>query len=277
MKDLYAQKSEITEYYVYKLLARTCAKRNRRLLLSIADDELKHYNYWKNKTNIDVKPHHLKVFKYYMYARFLGITYSLKKIIKDEEHELGIYAHLKRPETKWIEEDELLHGKKINALIKKQEDKYAGAMIIGLNDALVEITGAIAGMTFVLRDTKLIAITAGITGFAAALSMAASEYLEAKTEDTTKNPVTAATYTGIAYALTVVLQIIPYLIFDNPLYALLGTVSMVILIIAGFSHYVSVIKNASFKRSFLEMAFVSLGVAILSFILSLLAKTYLIA
>ena len=47
-------------------------------------------------------------------------------------------------------------------------------MVLGLNDALVELTGTIAGLTFVLTNTTLIAMAGIITGIAATLSMAAS-------------------------------------------------------------------------------------------------------
>ena len=55
-------------------------------------------------------------------------------------------------------------------------------MVLGLNDALVELTGALAGFTLAFRNTCLIAMAGFITGIAASLSMAASEYLSTKSE-----------------------------------------------------------------------------------------------
>ena len=71
--------------------------------------------------------------------------------------------------------------------------RYTGSIVLGLNDALVELTGALAGLTLALQDTKLIALTGSITGIAAALSMGASEYLSTKSEDVDRSPVKAST------------------------------------------------------------------------------------
>ena len=110
-------------------------------------------------------------------------------------------------------------------------------MVLGLNDALVELTGALAGLTLALRNTRLVALTGSITGIAAALSMAASEYLSTREEgaDPSKSPAKAALYTGVAYSLTVLALILPYLLISNPFVCLALTLSAAILIIAVFN------------------------------------------
>ena len=49
--------------------------------------------------------------------------------------------------------------------------EYMGSVVLGLNDALVEFTGALAGFTLALSDSRLTALTGSITGIAAALSI----------------------------------------------------------------------------------------------------------
>ena len=49
----------------------------------------------------------------------------------------------------------------------------------------------------------------------------------------------------------------------------------VIAIIAAFTYYISVAQDAPFKYRFLEMALISVGVAVLSFIVGILAKQFL--
>jgi VIT1/CCC1 family predicted Fe2+/Mn2+ transporter len=142
---------------------------------------------------------------------------------------------------------------------------YTGSIVLGLNDALVELTGALAGLTLALQDTTLIALTASITGIAASMSMAASEYLSTKSEETAKTPGKAALYTGIAYVFTVLILVLPYLLIDN-YYICLGVALLsAVLIIAAFNYYVAVAKGESFKKRFGEMAGISLGIAALSF------------
>jgi VIT1/CCC1 family predicted Fe2+/Mn2+ transporter len=153
--------------------------------------------------------------------------------------------------------------------------KYAGSIVLGLNDALVELTGALAGLTLALQNTRLIALTGSITGIAAALSMGASEYLSTKSEETAKSPLMASIYTGAAYIVTVILLILPYLLLDN-YYACLGvTLAVAVTIIALFNYYISVAKDEPFRKRFLEMAGLSLGVAGLSFLVGYLIRSVL--
>jgi VIT1/CCC1 family predicted Fe2+/Mn2+ transporter len=51
----------------------------------------------------------------------------------------------------------------------------------------------------------LIALSGLITGISASVSMAASEYLSTRSEQTDKDPLRAAIYTGLTYIITVAL------------------------------------------------------------------------
>ena len=98
------------------------------------------------------------------------------------------------------------------------------------------------------------------------MSMAASEYLSTKAEDTQqKSAIKSAVYTGSAYIVTVAILIAPFLLLGNPLLALGLTVAGALLIIFGFTYYVSVARDLPFWRRFGEMAVLSLGVAAVSF------------
>ncbi len=155
-------------------------------------------------------------------------------------------------------------GKKNKNLFSDGKSVYSGAVVLGLNDALVELSGALIGLTIVLSNSKLIATVGLITGFAAALSMAASEYLSAK-EDKRKKPLTAATYTGITYILAVLILVAPYFIFSNTYFATATMFLCVIGIIAAYTKYDASIHKENFKKKFFEMLFISLGVAVISF------------
>ena len=148
--------------------------------------------------------------------------------------------------------------------------------MLGLNDALVELTGTLAGLTFALQDTTLIALSGLITGISATFSMASSEFLSARSEGR-KDALKSCVYTGIAYLVTVALLVLPYLLFDaaHYAYALGAMILIVVAIIAGFNYYISVAKGLSFKKRFGEMASISLGVAVLSFVVGLLVKQFL--
>mgnify|MGYP003449504475 FL=1 len=160
-------------------------------------------------------------------------------------------------------------------MLDEERLRYAGSVVLGLNDALVELTGALAGLTLALQNGKLIALSGLITGIAASLSMAASEYLSTRSEKTDKHPVRAAIYTGIAYICTVFLLILPYLLFENYFFDLAWALTTAVIIIAAFNYYISVAKDESFRDRFLEMAGLSLGVALFSFIIGYFIRMWL--
>jgi len=105
--------------------------------------------------------------------------------------------------------------------------------------------------------------------------MAASEYLSTKSERTVKHPAKASMYTGGAYLATVLVLILPYLVLANYYVCLGCTLAGAVLIIALFNYYISVAKDEPFRRQFLEMAGVSLGVASFSFLVGLLLRAVL--
>jgi VIT1/CCC1 family predicted Fe2+/Mn2+ transporter len=105
--------------------------------------------------------------------------------------------------------------------------------------------------------------------------MAASEYLSKKSGESSLNPVKASIYTGGAYILTVFFLIAPFLLLENHFLCLGLTVINAILIILIFTFYISVAKDLPFRKRFLEMAFISLGVAGLSFIIGILVRVVL--
>lgn len=274
---LAAQRNEITEYHIYNKLAKAEKDpHNAKILRQIAKDELRHHDFWKTHTKTEVKPSKWSIFKYSLIAKTLGLTFGIRLMEKGEAQAQVNYDRIakKIPEAKQISEDEDKHEQALIEILNERKLEYIGSMVLGINDALVELTGALAGLTFALQNTQLIALTGGITGIAASLSMAASEYLSTKTEDGDQNPFTAAFYTGLAYIMTVVALVAPYMIFEDYFTALAATLAIGILIILFFTFYISVAKNLPFRRRFLEMAGISLGVAAISFGVGYLVRVF---
>ncbi len=140
---------------------------------------------------------------------------------------------------------------------------------------MLEFTGALAGYTFALQNTRLVAMTGLITSVAASLSIATSEYLSTKSEGNAKNPLKAAVYTGIAYVLTVIFLISPYLLLTD-LYACLSlTIVAAVTVIFLFTFYISLAKDLPFRKRFLEMTAISLGIAGLTFAIGFLIREFL--
>lgn len=277
-KLLTFQKNEITEHHIYANLAEAVKpEENRRILEQIAADELRHYDQWKAHTGQDVAPARFQVWKYTWISRILGFTFGIKLMERGEQGAQVNYGQLQEaiPEAAAIARDENEHEEALIELLDEERLRYTGSMVLGLSDALVELTGALAGLTLALQNARLIALTGLITGIAAALSMAASEYLSTKSEDTTKSPIKASLYTGTAYIVTVFALILPYLVLTNYYLSLGCTLAAALLIIGLFNYYIAVARDEPFKRRFAEMAGLSLGVAALSFVVGFLVRAVL--
>jgi VIT1/CCC1 family predicted Fe2+/Mn2+ transporter len=259
---LKTQKTEISEAMVYKKIAKqTKNPHNKEILLRIAADELRHYQVWKTYTGKDVKPDQRMIWRYTRIARLFGVTFGLKLMEGGESSAILKYQHMSEvlPEAVQIQRDEEQHEFELLHMIDEKSLQYLGSVVLGLNDALVELTGVLAGLTFGFQDTKLVACSGLITGIAAAMSMAGSEYLSTKTDnDQHIKPQKAAFYTGIAYICTVIALITPYFLCSNIYIALGITIGIALGIIALFNFYSSVAQGHAFKKRFLEMVAISL-------------------
>lgn len=273
------QQNEITEHFIYKKIAsRLKEGENKKLLEGIAADELRHSEVWQARTGKTVRPRMGKVAWMGFLARLLGFSFVLKKMEGGEELAQRNYALVEKevPEVRAIIADENRHEKELLALLDEERLQYVGSMVLGLSDALVELSGTLAGLTFALQNTRLTALSGLITGISATLSMASSEYLSAKNEGR-GDALKSCAYTGIAYVATVVLMILPYLLLPNNAFmgALAIMLAVVVLIILGFTYYISVAKEVPFGKRFAEMAGISLSVAAISFGIGILVKKFL--
>ena len=273
------QQNELTESVIYeKIAAFAKGEENKATLRRLAREEKAHYQIWQKYTGVEMKPEKWKVLKYRLLARIFGFTFAVKLMENGEAGAQEEYALLagEVPESASIRMDEEEHEAALLEMLDEERLQYVGSMVLGLNDALVELTGSLAGFTFAMQNTRLIALSGLILGISATFSMASSEFLAARSEGRS-DALKSCTYTGVAYLITVVLLIAPYLLLDNSRYLLaLGLMLItVILIIAGFTYYTSVAQNQPFKRRFLEMSVISITVAVVAFLVGVLAKQFL--
>ncbi len=272
-----AQRNEATEHLVYKNLSSLIkGEENKKILKGIAEDEHSHSLFWGKYSGEEVAPDYLKAFLYTAVARIFGITFGIKLMEKGEEQAQVVYERIAEaiPQAESIVEDEDSHEHQLLSLIDEEGLRYVGSVVLGLNDALVELTGALAGFTFTLVEPRIVAVAGAVTGIAASFSMAASEYLSTRAESD-RDPKKAAIYTGIAYFLVVVVLVAPFLILKN-LYISLGlSLAGAVLIILIFNFYISVAQDLPFGERFKEMVSISLGVSFLSFIIGLIIRRFL--
>ena len=273
------QQCETDEHKIYHNISDFVKEpANKATLERIANEEYAHSKIWEGYTGVTLKPRGLKVFWYTFLARIFGYTFAIKLMENGENSASKAYDELieQVPEAAQISKDEQEHENALIDMLDEERMQYVGAMVLGLNDALVELTGTLAGLTFALCDNRLVALSGLITGVSATFSMTASSYLSAKS-DGDENALKSSAYTGIMYLITVALLVLPYLVFPRDYYiqALGFMLVVVTLIIFGFNYYISVAKSLNFKQRFTEMFLISGSVAILSFVVGLLVKNWL--
>ena len=276
-KLLKDQQDEINAYHLYnKIASVTKDENNRQTLQMIAKDEMKHYKRLKELTGKDLKSQKLTVFINFLFVRIFGLTFGIKMLERAEGTAQKNYCT--RDESlnylKEVIEDEERHEEELIAMLDEEKLQYVGSIVLGLNDALVELTGALAGFTIAFQDTKLIGLTGLITGISASFSMAASEYLSTRHEGG-ENAGKSCLYTGVAYVFTVIFLVLPFALFSNPFFCLGATLFLAVLIIFCFNFYISVAKGYNFKSRFFEMAGISLGIAAISFLIGILIKEFI--
>lgn len=267
-KVLAAQRNELTEAVIYQQMSAIVKSPSHRdILLRIAREEEAHALVLKGITGQDVMPDRGRVLWYVTISRILGLNFGLRLMENQEGLAQEVYDTLKKehPGIEQLFKDEQAHEKDLLDMVDEERLKYIGSVVLGLNDALVELVGVLAGLTLALQNMKLIVVAGLITGIAASLSMAVAAYLAVRQDDDGKDPLKSALYTGVAYILTVIFLIWPYLVLSNMYVALAIAIVDSILIIWGATFYIAVAKNVSFWKRFAEMTILSIIVAALNF------------
>ena len=272
------QDNEATDQRVYAALAKQASlQKNSEILEKMSHDEGLHCAVWGRYTGIEAKADMFRVWLFGVRGTFFGLVFVINLMEGGEDDSAENYRKLMEelPEARSIMEDETRHEAQLAAMIHEEKLSYISSMVLGLNDALVELTGALAGFTLALNDNRMVGMAGFITGVAATLSMAASEYLSKKADTSEKHPLKAAVYTGVAYMITVAFLLLPYIVFESPLVALGFCLFDAALIILGFTYFVSVVRKESFVRGFTEMITISFSVAGISFLIGWAARSWL--
>ncbi len=269
------QRAEVTLARLFRRMAEVESDAARRtLLLQMTEECTRHAAVLQRLTGAEAAPDRWRLARYSGMLRLCGPLFVLRMLRRYVRRTARCCRSLcAEPALRPILDGACGHEQRLSELVGTGGVVYIGSVVLGLNDALVEFTGALAGFTLVLNDPRLVALTGGITGIAAALSMAASEYLSTKAScPAEKHPLRAAICTGVAYLLTVAVLVAPYLCFSNLFWALGTMLAAALAVIALFNYYYAVMRNEPFGRRFCEMALLSFGVAGVSFLIGYLLK-----
>ena len=162
-------------------------------------------------------------------------------------------------------------GDILGRMTHKNNFRSAGAIVLGMHDALVSLTGLIAGLAVAMADRYVIILTAVIASVTASLSMGASNYLAVRT-DGGRRAFISALYTGVAYMATCAVLIVPFFVFENRVVEMAVMFAIAVAEIFGFNYYLGRMRRRPYMRNFLEMLGVCMGVSIVAFLIGLCAN-----
>jgi len=154
----------------------------------------------------------------------------------------------------------------------KDERDHSSSVVLGISDALIELTGILAGLTFALQDMDLIALSGLVTGVAASFSMGASEFLSKRAEPDASSPLGAALSTWLAYLSVVLVLVAPYLLINESqfglephLASLACTLVLGVGVVAVFTRWLSAKQDHPFLPRFAEMLAILTFITLLSY------------
>jgi VIT1/CCC1 family predicted Fe2+/Mn2+ transporter len=278
------QRMEATEAEVYRRLALLQKNPiNKNILNKIALEEERHQSVIAEITGQKVFPYKYRIVIQILFAKIFGLTFSVKLMENMENNISSEYRSLGLHE---IAEEEEEHERVLIKMLDEERLKYSSSIVLGMSDALIELTGALAGLTFAFRDVRLVALVGLITGISAAFSMGASEYLSSRAEGKNESAIKAAFFTWLSYIITVLLLISPYIIIEiggfgldtieYHVQALACTFIVGIIIVASFNFYISIVEEVSFKIRFLEMISILIVISVISYGIGVILRDWII-
>jgi VIT1/CCC1 family predicted Fe2+/Mn2+ transporter len=279
LRDIAAEfcRDEYTDYIIYsKLAAIEFNERRRDVLSRLADVERRHYEFWRRYTPSFKPPITSMIYAYLLafLRMLLGATFVIRLFERGEQKAVEKY----REALGFAESEE--EKRAIEAIIKDEEEheelfiaqldeavvKYMSALVLGMADAIIEITGTHAGSLGTTSSTIITGAVGLVVGTSAAISMASASYLQTKHE-VGKSPRVAALVTGFGYIVATALMSLPFFLIDNIFAAFAVSIVVSVLLALLFTFQGSVYTGTDFRRGFVQTVGLLLGVAVLAYIL----------
>ncbi len=275
-------KDELTDHTVYQKLATLGIERNqgfKDILAKLAATELGHYEFWKKYAPDEkIKVARVKVYLAILVRLLLGTTFAVRYLERNETNVIRRYrevSNLIPPEDgerfQQMLADEEEHEKGFEFQIQSGLVLYISFVVLGLADAVVEISGIHAGSLGIYNSTRLAGLAGVVAGAAASVAMASAAFAQAK-QGFQGSARLAASYTGASYFATALVLASPYFFTDKMTLALGVSLFLAVLIVAFNSFYSTVISGKAFRRDFFEITGVMAGATVALYILGLIIR-----
>ena len=280
---------EYQDYLIYRRLADSHRKRGVRhgssrreglgkradVFEELGEIKYSHYKFWAKYASLkpSEKVGKLRLYVMILIEAILGATFAIKLMERHEKLDGEKCKSLRQivPDEDRAEFEQLLIDEEKNATrlaeqIHSSALKYMSFVILGLADAIVEISGIHAGSLGIYNSTKLTGLAGIVAGAAASISMASAAYAQAK-QSFDGSAKVSALVTGGSYFVNAVLLAAPYFLTSDPMLALSASLSLAVVVLAFTSYYNSIISGSNFVRDFVELTSVTVGATVALLIL----------
>ncbi len=263
---------EYSDYALYDRLSKTVDSVSpfAAALQQLSATEHKHYEFWK-KYVPDEEPRvaTAKVYWVLLLRRIFGLTFASRyldrheaKVVEEYKSLANLIPGADRQAFDEMVADEEDHEKAFAQKIESSAITYISFVVLGLADALVEITGIHAGSLGIYARTEIAGLAGVIAGAAASLAMASAAFVQAK-QGFKGSARLSATYTGVSYFITAVILAAPYFLTANMISALSASLFLAVVILALTTYYSTVISEKPFLRDFAEILGIMFAVTII--------------
>jgi VIT1/CCC1 family predicted Fe2+/Mn2+ transporter len=262
---------EYTDSALYKRLSKTVPQSSpfAEVLMHLSATEHGHYEFWrKYAPGEGPKLDRLKVVWILFLRRVFGLTFASRYLDRHESSVVEEYRALAgmipesdRAAFDRMVADEREHEQEFARKIESSTIRYISFIVLGLADALVEITGIHAGSLGIYNKTEYAGLAGVVAGAAASLAMASAAFAQAK-QGFQGSAKLSAVYTGVSYFITAIILATPYFLTSTMLFALTSSLTLAVIILAMTTYYSTVISGKPFSRDFLEILLIMLGVTV---------------
>ena len=240
----------------------------------------------------------IKVYAYLLARRILGVAFVTMLLGRGELESLERYndavrnSSLPKEDRKRLDTiiaDEKYNEDNLKDSIRKYRGQlnYIRSIVFGLNDGLVEILAAVAGIAVVATTSGVVVIAGIIIGVSGTLSMAGGSYLSAKSHNLVEDidedgvsrshhttPAKEALYTGVYYFMGSLVAVMPFIFGLVGFEGIISAVIAVSIVLTTVSVIVAVVSGSSVSRRIFEMLAISLGAVVVTVILGTIARVY---
>ena len=271
---------EFTDSVLYGKLAGTVDQDGpyAAVLKHLAETEHGHYEFWKKfAPGEEAKVDKVKVCWVLFLRRALGLTFASRyldrhehSVVKEYKGLAGLIPEEDKVAFEAMVTDEEQHEKDLSDKIESAVVRYISFVVLGLADALVEITGIHAGSLGIYNRTEYAGLAGVIAGAAASLAMASAAFAQAK-QGFQGSARLSAVYTGVSYFVTAIILAGPYFFTESMVYALSASMVLAIIILTLITYYSTVISGKPFTRDFLEILGIMIAVTIVLYFFGYIA------